>query len=50
VPAILYGANFQLVVGRPDDAELTAQAEQLGRDVVELARATAGKALGPKLF
>jgi FMN reductase len=50
VPAILYGANFQIVDGRPDDPALLEQALQLGRDVVELARATGGKALGPKLF
>ena len=50
VPATLYGANFQLVDGRVDDAELASQARALGRDVVDLARATAGKALGPKLF
>lgn len=50
VPSILYGASFQLVDGRPDDEKLVAQAEQLGRDVVELARATAGKSLGPILF
>ncbi|HEY8691962.1 MAG TPA: NAD(P)H-dependent oxidoreductase [Chloroflexota bacterium] len=50
VPAILYGASFQLVDGRPDDPNLTAQAQQLGRDTVELARAVAGKALGPTLF
>ena len=50
VPAILYGANFQLVDGRPDDATLVDQARQLGRDTVDLARATTGKALGPTLF
>jgi hypothetical protein len=50
VPAILYGASFQLVDGRPDDEKLVAQAGQLGRDTVELARATGGKALGPTLF
>jgi NAD(P)H-dependent FMN reductase len=50
VPAILYGASFQLVDGRPNDEKLVAQAGQLGRDTVELARATGGKALGPTLF
>jgi len=50
VPAVLYGANFELVDGKPDDEQLVAQALQLGRDVVELERATAGKALGPTLF
>jgi NAD(P)H-dependent FMN reductase len=50
VPGILYGASFQLVDGRPDDDKLIAQAAQLGRDTVDLARATAGKALGPVLF
>ncbi|HVA25637.1 MAG TPA: NAD(P)H-dependent oxidoreductase [Chloroflexota bacterium] len=50
VPSILYGASFQLVDGRPDDENLTAQARQLGRDTVELARAVGGKALGPTLF
>ncbi|HLG70290.1 MAG TPA: NAD(P)H-dependent oxidoreductase [Chloroflexota bacterium] len=50
VPAILYGATFQLVDGRPDDEALVAQALQLGRDTVLLARGTAGQALGPKLF
>jgi NAD(P)H-dependent FMN reductase len=50
VPAVLYGATFQLVDGRPDDANLVTQAQQLGRDTVELARATSGKALGPTLF
>src|SRR5262249_53479241 len=50
VPSILYGATFQLVDGRPDDEGLIAQARQLGQDAVLLARATAGQALGPKLF
>jgi NAD(P)H-dependent FMN reductase len=50
VPAVLYGANFELVDGRPDNEQLVAQALQLGRDVVELARATGGKSLGPTLF
>ena len=50
VPASLYGANFQLVDGRPDDARLTEQTLGLGRDVVELARGVGGKALGPTLF
>lgn len=49
VPSIVYGTGFQLVDGRPDDDELAAQAHQLGRDLVELAQATAGKALGPAL-
>lgn len=50
VPAILYGATFQLVDGLPDDEALIAQARQLGRDTVTLARVTAGQALGPTLF
>ena len=50
VPAVLYGATFQLVDGIPDDETLVAQARQLGRDTVDLARATTGKALGPTLF
>lgn len=50
VPAILYGASFQLIDGRPDDEALIAQATELGRDTVLLARATSGQALGPKLF
>jgi FMN reductase len=50
VPSILYGATFNIVDGRPDDEQLIAQARQLGRDVVDLARATSGKALGPTLF
>lgn len=50
VPSILYGAPFKLVDGRPDDEQLSVQAQQLGRDVVELARATGGKSLGPTLF
>lgn len=50
VPSILYGASFQLVEGLPDDAKLVEEARQLGRDTVDLARATAGKSLGPTLF
>jgi NAD(P)H-dependent FMN reductase len=50
VPAIVYGASFQLVDGRPDDATLTAQTLQLGRDVVDLARGIGGRALGPAVF
>lgn len=50
VPSILYGATFKIVDGRPDDEQLIAQAQQLGHDVVELARGMAGKALGPTLF
>ncbi len=50
VPAVLYGASFQLVDGRPDDPKLIDEAQQLGRDVVTLARAVGGQALGPTLF
>ena len=50
VPSILYGATFQVVDGRPDDAKLAEEARQLGRDVVTLARAIGGRALGPTLF
>ena len=50
VPSILYGAGFHIVDGRPDDESLVAQAHQLGRDVVDLARGVGGKALGPTLF
>ncbi|MBX5492638.1 MAG: NAD(P)H-dependent oxidoreductase [Chloroflexi bacterium] len=50
VPSIVYGSGFQLVDGRPDDARLTEEARQLGRDVVTLARAVGGRALGPTLF
>jgi FMN reductase len=50
VPAALYGATFQLVDGRPDDPKLIEQALQLGRDTVELARATGGRAMGPAIF
>lgn len=50
VPAILYGAGFHLVDGRPDDEQLVRDALQLGRDLVELARAVGGRALGPRLF
>ena len=50
VPAILYGGSFKLVDGRPDDPKLIDEAQQLGRDVVTLARAVGGQALGPTLF
>jgi NAD(P)H-dependent FMN reductase len=50
VPAIVYGAAFQLVDGRPDDPALTDQTLQLGRDVVDLARGVGGRALGPAVF
>jgi NAD(P)H-dependent FMN reductase len=50
VPAILYGGSFKLVDGRPDDPKLIEEAQQLGRDVVTLARAVGGQALGPTLF
>lgn len=50
VPGLLYGASFQLVDGRPDDEKLNAHALQLGQDVVALARAVGGRALGPTLF
>ncbi|MBV9120965.1 MAG: NAD(P)H-dependent oxidoreductase [Chloroflexi bacterium] len=49
VPAILYGAQFAIEDGRVQDEKLAEQARQLGRDVVELAQATAGKALGPAI-
>jgi NAD(P)H-dependent FMN reductase len=45
VPGIVYGASFQLVDGKPDDAKLAEQTRQLGIDVVTLARAVGGKAL-----
>jgi hypothetical protein len=50
VPSILYGGSFKLVDGRPDDPKLIDEAQQLGRDVVTLARAVGGQALGPTLF
>jgi len=49
VPAILYGAQFTVEDGRVQDEKLAQQAVQLGRDVVDLARGTAGKALGPAI-
>lgn len=49
VPGLLYGAGFGLVDGRVDDERLSAQAQQLGRDLVELAVSAAGKALGPAI-
>ena len=50
VPGILYASNFELLDGRPADPTVREQARGLGRDVVHLARATRGIALGPALF
>jgi NAD(P)H-dependent FMN reductase len=50
VPSVLYGGSFKLVDGQPDDPKLVEEAQQLGRDVVTLARAVGGQALGPTLF
>lgn len=49
VPGLLYGASFGLLDGQVDDERLAGQARQLGRDLIDLARSTAGQALGPSI-
>ncbi|MCP8971069.1 NADPH-dependent FMN reductase [Ectobacillus ponti] len=50
IPGILYQSRFTVEDGRIVEQKVREQAEQFGRDVVQLAQMTEGRVLGPALY
>lgn len=50
IPGVLYYSRFTVEEGKIVEEKVKNQAEQFGRDLVQLTKLTGGKVLGPSLY